>query len=152
MFLCSGHSFLPCNRDLALIENRKKVSYVMVPSQWKYVTAESRINKPFTVVEIEQPHLKDLGVVESTMKLDQNLKITQVLRLKFSADEPSAVHVRKIQNIMQTCEQYSVMKPRRGNQPHHPPAPVCKPEDLPILYSTICHFLSLKKREPICLI
>jgi hypothetical protein len=41
------------------------------------VIAESRINKPFTVVEIEQPHFKDLEVVESTMKRDQNLKITR---------------------------------------------------------------------------
>jgi hypothetical protein len=53
-FLCSGHIFLPYNRDFAFIEKRKKVSYVMVPSQWKNVIAESGINKPFTVVEIEQ--------------------------------------------------------------------------------------------------
>jgi hypothetical protein len=134
-----------------LIEKRKKVSYVMVRSQWKYVITESRINKPFTFVEIEQPHFKDLGVVESKMKQDKNLKITQVLWLRFSADDPAAVHVRK-SYIMQPWEQYSVMKPRRGNQPHHPPPPVCKPEDLPVLYSTICHCLSLKKRKPICLI
>jgi hypothetical protein len=112
------------------------------------VTAESRINKPFTVVEIEQPHFKDLAVVESAMKRNQNLKITQVLWLRFSADDPAAVHVRKRHNSMQPWERYSVMKPRRGNQPHQPPAPA----DLPVLHSTIRHFLSLKKRKPICLI
>jgi hypothetical protein len=83
-----------------LIEKRKKVSYVMVPSQQKYVIAESRINKPFTVVEIEQPHFKDIGIVENTLKCDQNLKITQVLWLRFSVDDPAAVHVRK-SHIMQ---------------------------------------------------
>jgi hypothetical protein len=47
---------------LGLRFDRKKgrVSYVMVPSQWKYVTAESRINKLSTAVEIEQSHFKDL--------------------------------------------------------------------------------------------
>jgi hypothetical protein len=69
----------PCDRDFALIEKRKKVSSVMLPSKWKYMITESRINKPFTVVETEQPHFTDLGVVESIMKQDQNLKIIQVL-------------------------------------------------------------------------
>jgi hypothetical protein len=76
-FLCTGHSSLPCDRDFALIEKRK-VSCLTVSSQWKYVIVESRINKPFTVVEIEQPRFKDLEVVKSAMKRDQNLKITQV--------------------------------------------------------------------------
>jgi hypothetical protein len=135
-----------------LIKKRKKVLYVMVPSKWKHAIAELRINKPFTIVEIEQPHFKDLEVVESTMKWDQNLKITQVLWLRFSADDPAAFHVRKSHIIMQPWERYSVMKPRIGNHPHHPPAPVCRPEDLPVVCSTVCHFLSVKKRKPICLI
>jgi hypothetical protein len=46
------------------------------------VIADSRINKTFTVVEIEQPHFKDLGVVESATKRNQNLKITQGVLLK----------------------------------------------------------------------
>jgi hypothetical protein len=45
----------------------------MVPSQWKNVIAESGINQYFTVFEIEQQHFKDLGVVESTVRRDQNL-------------------------------------------------------------------------------
>jgi hypothetical protein len=108
-FLCSGHSFVPCNRDFAVIEKKKKVSYVIFPSQWKYAISESRINKSFTVVEIEQPHFKDLEVSESTMKRDQNLKITQVLCLRFSADDPAAVYIRKSHNIMRPWERYSVM-------------------------------------------
>jgi hypothetical protein len=44
-----------------MTENRKKVSHTtslvkMVPSQWKYMIAESRINK-------EKSHIKDLGIV-----------------------------------------------------------------------------------------
>jgi hypothetical protein len=124
----------------------------MVPSQWKYVIAESRINQSFPVVEIEQPHFKDPEVVENTMKRDQNLKIIQVLWLKFSADDPTAVHVRKSHKIMQPWERYSVMKPGKGNRRYHQPALVVKPEDLPVLYSTMRHFLSLKKRKPICMI
>jgi hypothetical protein len=68
-----------CNRYFALIKNMKKVSYVMVPSRWKYLFAESRIIKPSTVVEIEQPYFKDFVVAESTVQWDQNIKIAKVL-------------------------------------------------------------------------
>jgi len=41
-FLSTGHSFLPCDRDFALIEKQKKTAKVLVPSQWKYVIANAR--------------------------------------------------------------------------------------------------------------
>ena len=49
-FLTSGHSFLPCDRDFALIERNKKLPYnssVYIPFQWTDVIAKSRINNPF---------------------------------------------------------------------------------------------------------
>jgi hypothetical protein len=76
----------------------------MALSKWKYALAEAQINKPFTVVEAEQPHFKGLKAVESRMKLDQNLKLTQVLWLRFSADDPAAVHVKKSHDIFQPLE------------------------------------------------
>lgn len=60
-FLCSGHSFLQCDRDFALIEKRKKKQSVMVPSEWKYVIAEAKLNKPFTIVEMDQHDFKDFS-------------------------------------------------------------------------------------------
>jgi hypothetical protein len=66
----------------------------MVPPQWVYVISKSTINKHFTVVHIKQPTLQNLGVVEKTIKWDQDLKITPVSWLRFSPDHPAAVHVR----------------------------------------------------------
>jgi type II secretory pathway component HofQ len=79
----------------------------MVPSQWKHVIADLRINKHFTVVETEQPHFKDLGVVERTMKQNQNLKITEVLRISFSADDSVSLSVNvDHEHIYKLCMKY----------------------------------------------
>jgi hypothetical protein len=80
------------------------------------------------------------------MKHYQNLKITWVLPLRFSADDISPVYIRKSHNI---CSHWngSVMKQRRGNRPHHLPAPVCKQEDLPVLQSTMCHSFITKEKK-----
>ncbi|KAF6207360.1 hypothetical protein GE061_018601 [Apolygus lucorum] len=59
-FLVSGHSCLPCDRDFALIEKKKKTSKVYVPSQWKYVIADAKVNEPFSIVEMRQEDFKDL--------------------------------------------------------------------------------------------
>lgn len=45
-------SFLPCDRDFALIEHQKKVSRVYVPFQWADVIARSKVNNPFKVIFI----------------------------------------------------------------------------------------------------
>lgn len=53
-FLCSGHSFLLCDKDFALIERRKKVRHdVFLPTDWKYVIGEARLSKPFLINELE---------------------------------------------------------------------------------------------------
>ena len=75
-FMISGHSFLPCDRDFALIERQKKKTKPMVPSDWKYVIASSKLNKPFNVIEMYQSDFKDLDLISSRLK-KQNLKITK---------------------------------------------------------------------------
>jgi hypothetical protein len=73
---------LPRNRNFALIEKKNNFFNEMVLSKWKYVIAESRINKTYNFAKVEQPHFKDLEVVESKMNWDNNLKIIHVLWLR----------------------------------------------------------------------
>lgn len=40
-FLTTGHSFLPCDRDSALIERKKKSAMVYKPNQWVEVIANA---------------------------------------------------------------------------------------------------------------
>lgn len=53
-FLCSGHSFLPCYRNFALIERKKEKSKALIPGDFKYIIAGARIKKPFTVIEMQE--------------------------------------------------------------------------------------------------
>lgn len=57
-----GHSFLPCDRDFALIEKkRKKCDRVLVPSYWVNLVREAQSKVPFTVVYVEHPLTDDLS-------------------------------------------------------------------------------------------
>lgn len=109
-FLCSGHSFLPCDRDFALIEKRKKVCKVFVPSQWKYVIADARLEKPFEVVEMQRNDFKDFSCLDKNIKRDPKQKVTEVKWLKFSSDEPTMIKVRKSHNLIQPWVTHSFCK------------------------------------------
>lgn len=53
-FLVSGHSFLQCDRDFALIEKRKRKCKPMVPADWRYVIESSANNGKFQVVDMQR--------------------------------------------------------------------------------------------------
>ena len=93
--MISGHSFLPCDRDFALIERHKKKTKPMVPSDWKYVIASSKLNKPFNVIEMHQSDFKDLDLISSRLK-KHNLKITKFVWFKITADDPSTLYARAV--------------------------------------------------------
>lgn len=116
-FLCSGHSFLQCDRDFALIEKRKKMQSVMVPSEWKYVIAEAKLNKPFTIVEMDQHDFKVFSPLESSIKKPQKLKITKVMWIQFTHDDVSTVRVRSSHNALKPWEQYTVTKFKQNQPP-----------------------------------
>ena len=98
--LCSGHSFLPCDRDFALIERKRKTANALVLVDWKYVIAEARLNKPFIVIEMQQKDFKNFKPVEKALVKNTNLKITGAMWLKMTSDDPSHVYVRSSHNIL----------------------------------------------------
>lgn len=51
-FLISGHSFMPCDRDFALIEKRKKVSTAFIPSDLHTVVKSARYSPPFDIIDM----------------------------------------------------------------------------------------------------
>ncbi|CAI6357776.1 unnamed protein product [Macrosiphum euphorbiae] len=62
LFLVSGHSFMPCDQDFAMIEKRKKRVSSMVPSELKEMIEASKLNNPFEVVDIEDGDIVDLNL------------------------------------------------------------------------------------------
>ena len=55
-----GHSFLPCDRDFASIELKKrKVENLYVPEQWHDIILSSRVNNKFEVIPASQNFMFD---------------------------------------------------------------------------------------------
>lgn len=51
-----GHSFLPCDRDFAIIEKkRQRADRVLVPSYWVDLVKNARRTNPFKVIFVEHP-------------------------------------------------------------------------------------------------
>lgn len=53
-FLVSGHSFMPCDRDFALIEKRKRLMKAYIPEDLIEVIHSARYNPPFEVIDMIQ--------------------------------------------------------------------------------------------------
>ncbi|KAJ8875963.1 hypothetical protein PR048_023871 [Dryococelus australis] len=61
-FLVSGHSFLPCDRDFALIERRKKKSTVYYPKQWLEVIVNA--SPAFSAYYMDKEDFTNLSAIE----------------------------------------------------------------------------------------
>lgn len=111
-FLCSGHSFLPCDRHFALIEKQKRVSTVNVPTEWRYVIGESFVSRNFKIIEMNRDDFKNFEPIKQGIVKPSNLKITEVMWLKFSQDEPRGIYVRKSHNILRPFDYFPVVTSR----------------------------------------
>lgn len=143
-FLCSGHSFLPCDRDFAMIEKRKKVSKVMVPSEWKYVIVEAFVDpSKLTIHEMMMEDFKDISCIELVLKKPPALKITDVLWLRLCSDDPRGVSVRRSHNVLRQWEQHCIVKRGGEREAHILPLP----SDFQLLYNEQLKITKEKKRD-----
>ena len=77
VFPIRGHSFLPCDRDFASIELRKrKIETLYVPDQWVQVIEEARIHNKFMVVQMEQSDFFDFKEHQNTF-FKKNVKSSE---------------------------------------------------------------------------
>lgn len=115
-FLTTGHSFMPCDREFALIEQRKRVSKVMVPDQWNQVIKESRPNNPFHIQNMDRIDFKNFTDVENAMQRPTKMKITGAIWLQLSADDPTTIRARTSHNELESWTSYSLLPPLRGGR------------------------------------
>lgn len=73
-FLCSGHSFLPCDRNFALIEKKKAAAIVNVPDDWLRIIAGASPEKPFRVHKMGQNEIKDIKQLENFFTPAEHVK------------------------------------------------------------------------------
>lgn len=81
-FLVSGHSFMPCDQDFAMIEKRKKRVAAMVPTEIKEMIQSSKLNNPFEVVDIEDGDIIDFSVMANQFLNTTKMGISNVTGIK----------------------------------------------------------------------
>ena len=60
IFPIRGHSFLPCDRDFAFVELRKRrVETLYIPDQWIPIIEDSRVHNKFDVVRVTNKDIFD---------------------------------------------------------------------------------------------
>jgi hypothetical protein len=119
-FFCSGHSFLPCDREFALIERQKKTSMVYVPFDWVTVIANARPSKPFHVRYTTQKDYKNFDALEKCVGKPKDLKITEAMWIHFTADDPTRVYDVRWYSQHRNAAGYEANSLcRRSCHPHH---------------------------------
>lgn len=115
-FFVGGHSFLPCDRDFALIERRLRTSRVLVPAQLDEVIRCARPSCPFDVYFMVQGDFKDFGVIERNLKKHPKCKITNASCIKLCAGDPANVQMRETHSVLESWKSYSIVYPanRKG--------------------------------------
>ena len=143
-FLVSGHSFLPCDRDFALIEKKKKVATFHIPSDVIQMIKSARTTSPFVMHPVEQKDFLDFrGLINDYIKKDSKLKITEARWIQVSSDSPTVLKVRTTHNIMESWQMYDVLKKRRGRRGSSTPR---LPTTLPQFYEGPLPIKKEKKR------
>ena len=140
-FLSSGHSFLPCDRDFAIIEKAKKSAKVHVPSDWKYVIADAKVIEPFDIIEMSQNDFKDLTSIEEHLpknKSSSKLQVTKYLWIKYDLDDPYTIYGRASHNVIKPWESFKIFKENWEAK--------TKPADLQPVYNALLPITQNKKK------
>lgn len=96
-FLVSGHSFLECDQDFALIEKCKKnSSFVFVPQDW--YTLVSKASRKFTVTEMSQEDFKSIDEMSKHMKGKTVKGIRKMQWLHFEKTSPLTLYYKETVN------------------------------------------------------
>lgn len=109
-FLISGHSYLPCDRDFALIEKRKKVTKSLVPDDLCKMIREARHDNKFNVVSMEPLNFFDIQTACDALINTSKLNIKKASWIKIDSSNPAVVQIKESFNEMEPWKCISVLK------------------------------------------
>lgn len=108
-FLITGHSFLSCDRDFALIEKRKRVCNPMVPEDLVKMIKEAR-QTPFHVIEMNPADFSDFQQAANSLINTDKMSISKAQWIKVRSDEIHKVRVRYTLNTMEPWKVINILK------------------------------------------
>lgn len=109
-FLVTGHTYLPCDRDFAQIEKRKRVTKLIVPADIEKMILECCHKTPFKVSHVEEQDFKNIQQLADEYINTSKLNISQTAWVRISADDPGRIYVRKSFSDACPWESHNVLK------------------------------------------
>ncbi|KAK5648470.1 hypothetical protein RI129_003362 [Pyrocoelia pectoralis] len=113
-FLVSGHSFMPCDRDFALIEQRKKVTKAHVPSDLHAIVRSARYTPPFQVIDMIPNGFWDLKRAADEYINTTKLNISKATVITIEATNPAFIKIKTTYSDLQEGVQVNVLKKGRS--------------------------------------
>lgn len=109
-FLVSGHSYLTCDRDFALIEKSKRVVKNYTPENIGKMIAEARHQRPFNVLHMQRNDFKDFQSMADEYLNTTKLQISQVVWIKIEQGQETSVKTKKTFSDIEQWTTCNVLK------------------------------------------
>ncbi|KAJ4434969.1 hypothetical protein ANN_23541 [Periplaneta americana] len=93
-FLLSGHNFLQCDSDFALIEKRQKVTKAFIPSDLLKIVQDSKVVKPFQTVSMLESYFLNMQDVADQQISIKNLNISKACCIQYDVSKAGSVSVK----------------------------------------------------------
>ncbi|OXA62346.1 hypothetical protein Fcan01_00831 [Folsomia candida] len=142
-FLVSGHSFLPCDRQFAILENARKKTTLIEFSDIENMIRNACHVRPFLIQRMELKDFLNLQPLVQACPLPRTLKVSQVLSIRMVNQAPNVIEVKSDHDSVAWTQHHSVLHNNFANihlrplRPHKIPIPPALLADLKNTYEFI---------------
>ena len=114
-FFVSGHSFMECDQDFALIEKAKRrLTHIFIPEEW--VNFVAGVSRKFIVVKIQPEDFKSISPMDQVTK--SNFKgLSKMSWLHFKKENPYKLFYKQVYNADILFEELDCSKRAGSGRP-----------------------------------
>ncbi|GFO13933.1 hypothetical protein PoB_004043800 [Plakobranchus ocellatus] len=117
-FPIPGHTFLPCDRDFAVIEKKKrKTPAVYNPEGWYSLVEKAKTTNPFQVVRMRRQDFIDIApmkqqlIFRNTAADGSKVKLQKATRIKVSQDNPGYYFIAYSHKVDEAWQEVRIGRP-----------------------------------------
>lgn len=115
-FLISGHSFMACDRDFALIEKRKRVMKAMVPQDLHKVIMSAKYDPQFQIIDMESSGFWNLKEVAENLIDTKKMNISKAVMICIDKEDPGVARVKYTYSDVEMWKEVSILKKNKTIQ------------------------------------
>lgn len=109
-FLISGHSFMCCDRDFALIEKRKRVMKAIIPNDLHEVITSAKYDPPFQVINMSVNGFWNIQEAADTYLNTKKLNISKAIRIKVDCNNPTILQMKETFSDIEAWKPVNILK------------------------------------------